>query len=86
MLDVAGKATEDAPSPGGQDALVFNPSGAGDCSCKTLLFLLLPQRSLEGLGVAPDLIRVDDAASRISLPCESGNLLVSLPGSLPGPR
>lgn len=44
------------------------------------------RRVLEGLGVAPDLIRVDDAASRISLPCESGNLLVSLPGSLPGPR
>lgn len=42
--------------------------------------------ALSSLGIPGDSIREDDAPSRINLPCQSGNLIVSLPGTAPGPR
>lgn len=41
---------------------------------------------LRALGVPADAIRFDDANTRIPLPTETGNLIVELPGSRPGPR
>ena len=41
---------------------------------------------LKSLGVPAVAIRHDDANSRISLPTETGNLIVDLPGTRPGPR
>jgi tripeptide aminopeptidase len=41
---------------------------------------------LIALGVPASAIRFDDAASRIPLPTETGNLIVDLPGTRPGPR
>ena len=38
------------------------------------------------VGVSETAIRNDDAASRIPLPTEVGNLIVTLPGTRPGPR
>jgi len=38
------------------------------------------------LGVPRAAIREDDAPTRIDLPCESGNLVVLLPGTVEGPR
>ena len=40
---------------------------------------------LIALGVPASAIRFDDAASRIPLPTETGNLIVDLPGTRPGP-
>ncbi len=37
-------------------------------------------------GVPREAVQVDDAVSRIPLPCQTGNLIVSLPGTAPGPR
>jgi len=37
-------------------------------------------------GVAPENIRFDDAHKRIPLPTKTGNLIVHLPGTRPGPR
>ncbi len=37
-------------------------------------------------GLPRDSVQVDLAASRIPLPCQTGNLIVSLPGTAPGPR
>jgi tripeptide aminopeptidase len=37
-------------------------------------------------GVPAGCIRRDDAASRIPLPCQCGNLIIVLPGTAPGPR
>jgi tripeptide aminopeptidase len=41
---------------------------------------------LRSLGVPSDAIRFDDANTRIPLPTETGNLIVMLPGTRPGPR
>jgi tripeptide aminopeptidase len=41
---------------------------------------------LIALGVPASAIRFDDAATRIPLPTETGNLIVDLPGTRPGPR
>jgi tripeptide aminopeptidase len=41
---------------------------------------------LIALGVPASAIRFDDAASRIPLPTQTGNLIVDLPGTRPGPR
>jgi tripeptide aminopeptidase len=41
---------------------------------------------LIALGVPASAIRFDDAAARIPLPTETGNLIVDLPGTRPGPR
>jgi tripeptide aminopeptidase len=41
---------------------------------------------LVALGVPRRVIRFDDAASHIPLPTETGNLIVTLPGTRPGPR
>ncbi|RAI01981.1 peptidase [Acuticoccus sediminis] len=41
---------------------------------------------LEAIGVPADAIRYDDANSRIPLPTQTGNLIVDLPGTKPGPR
>ncbi|HMN97340.1 MAG TPA: M20/M25/M40 family metallo-hydrolase [Phycisphaerales bacterium] len=41
---------------------------------------------LKAIGVPASAIRHDDAARKIDLPTEVGNLLVSLPGTKPGPR
>lgn len=41
---------------------------------------------LIGLGVPADAIRFDDANTRIPLPTQTGNLIVTLPGTKPGPR
>jgi tripeptide aminopeptidase len=41
---------------------------------------------LRSLGVPSDAIRFDDANTRIPLPTETGNLIVVLPGTRPGPR
>lgn len=41
---------------------------------------------LQSLGVPASAIRHDDANTRISLPTETGNLIVDLPGTRPGPR
>jgi tripeptide aminopeptidase len=45
----------------------------------------LVSRLLE-IGVPSRAIRVDDAASRIALPSNTGNLIVTLPGTVKGPR
>ena len=37
-------------------------------------------------GVPEDCIRRDDAPSRISLPCQCGNVIIVLAGTIPGPR
>lgn len=41
---------------------------------------------LIALGVPASAIRFDDVASRIPLPTQTGNLIVDLPGTRPGPR
>jgi len=41
---------------------------------------------LNAVGVPADAIRFDDAHQRIPLPTETGNLLVTLPGTKPGDR
>jgi tripeptide aminopeptidase len=41
---------------------------------------------LLSLGVLASSIRFDSANDRISLPTQTGNLIVDLPGTLPGPR
>jgi tripeptide aminopeptidase len=37
-------------------------------------------------GIPRKWIRFDDSPSRIPLPCQIGNLIVTLPGTIPGPR
>ncbi len=41
---------------------------------------------LQAVGVPASAIRFDDAHKRIPLPTETGNLIVDLPGTKPGPR
>ena len=41
---------------------------------------------LKKVGVPTSAIRFDDANTRIPLPTQIGNLIVDLPGTLPGPR
>ena len=41
---------------------------------------------LQAIGVPADAIRHDNANTRIPLPTETGNLIVTLPGTRPGPR
>ncbi|KAB0267677.1 M20/M25/M40 family metallo-hydrolase [Microvirga brassicacearum] len=41
---------------------------------------------LQALGVPASAIRFDDANTRIPVPTETGNLIVDLPGTRPGPR
>src|SRR5262245_26968333 len=41
---------------------------------------------LKAVGVPESAIRFDDAHTRIPLPTETGNLIVELPGTKPGPR
>src|SRR5215469_7147257 len=43
-------------------------------------------RELEAVGVPRKAIRFDKANERIPLPTQTGNLLVSLPATRPGPR
>src|SRR5262245_24360865 len=42
--------------------------------------------ALREAGVARGRIRFDDAHTRIPLPTQTGNLIVDLPGTMPGPR
>ena len=42
--------------------------------------------ALKEVGVPASAIRFDDANTRIPLPTETGNLIVELPGTRPGPR
>lgn len=42
--------------------------------------------ALKNVGVPDSAIRFDDANKRIPLPTETGNLIVELPGTRPGPR
>lgn len=42
--------------------------------------------ALKRVGVPASAIRFDDANTRIPLPTETGNLIVNLPGTRPGPR
>jgi tripeptide aminopeptidase len=42
--------------------------------------------ALKKIGVPESAIRFDDANERIPLPTETGNLIVTLPGTRPGPR
>lgn len=42
--------------------------------------------ALQKVGVPASAIRFDDANKRIPLPTETGNLIVDLPGTRPGPR
>ncbi|HVK92309.1 MAG TPA: peptidase, partial [Mycoplana sp.] len=42
--------------------------------------------ALKAVGVPASAIRFDDANKRIPLPTETGNLIVDLPGTKPGPR
>jgi len=44
------------------------------------------REELLAAGVPPKAIRFDQAHERIPLPTQTGNLIVSLPGTLPGPR
>src|SRR5580700_7340625 len=44
------------------------------------------QSALREAGVSPKQIRFDDANARIPLPTQTGNLIVDLPGTRPGPR
>lgn len=41
---------------------------------------------LRKIGVPETAIRFDDANKRIPLPTETGNLIVDIPGTRPGPR
>ena len=41
---------------------------------------------LKAIGVPPSAIRFDEAHKRIPVPTETGNLIVDLPGTRPGPR
>ncbi len=41
---------------------------------------------LKAVGVPASAIRFDDVNTRIPLPTETGNLIVDLPGTRPGPR
>lgn len=43
-------------------------------------------RTLREIGIPDSAIRFDDANTRIPLPTQSGNLIVTLPGTKPGPR
>jgi tripeptide aminopeptidase len=43
-------------------------------------------RALREVGVPAGAIRYDDANERIPLPTQTGNLIVKLPGTTPGPR
>ncbi|MBI2804111.1 MAG: M20/M25/M40 family metallo-hydrolase [Planctomycetes bacterium] len=43
-------------------------------------------RALSEIGVPAGAIRFDDANTRIPLPTQTGNLIVTLPGTKPGPR
>src|SRR5947199_7180276 len=43
-------------------------------------------RHLRQCGVPPGSIKFDTAHERIPLPTETGNLIVQLPGTRPGPR
>jgi tripeptide aminopeptidase len=43
------------------------------------------QKTCQKWGISQSHIQVDDAPSRISLPCSTGNLFVRLPGNRPGP-
>src|SRR5437868_1050693 len=43
-------------------------------------------RALEEAGVPRKAVRFDSAHERIPLPTETGNLIVTLPGTRPGPR
>src|SRR5947209_20558063 len=43
-------------------------------------------RALRAAGVPAKAIRFDTAHERIPLPTETGNLIVTLPGTRPGPR
>lgn len=43
-------------------------------------------KSLADAGVPPNAMRFDDANDRIPLPTQTGNLIVKLPGTHPGPR
>ena len=42
--------------------------------------------ALKVIGVPASAIRFDDAHTRIPVPTETGNLIVDLPGTRPGPR
>lgn len=42
--------------------------------------------ALQAIGVPKSAIRFDEANTRIPLPTETGNLIVDLPGTRPGPR
>src|SRR3977135_3695882 len=42
--------------------------------------------ALKDAGVPAKAIRLDDANTRIPLPTQTGNLVVTLPGTRPGPR
>lgn len=44
------------------------------------------RKALIAAGVPEDAIRFDDANKRIPLPTQTGNLIVDLPGTRPGPR
>ncbi len=43
------------------------------------------QKACKEWGILPNQIQVDDAPSRISLPCSTGNLFIKMPGNRPGP-
>src|SRR5262249_30149427 len=43
-------------------------------------------KALREIGIPGKAIRFDDANSRIPLPTQTGNLIVTLPGTRPGPR
>lgn len=43
-------------------------------------------RAIREAGVPAELIHRDDSPSRIPVPCQCGNLIVVLPGTVPGPR
>lgn len=43
-------------------------------------------KTLRGVGVPASAIRFDDAPTKIPLPTQTGNLIVTLPGTKPGPR
>lgn len=43
------------------------------------------QKTCQEWGISPSQIQVDDAPSRISLPCSTGNLFIRIPGNRPGP-
>lgn len=43
------------------------------------------QKTCQDWGISQSQIQVDDAPSRINLPCSTGNLFVRMPGNRPGP-